>query len=414
MAISPLENLREAGRDFWQRRTRSLITIIGVILGTMSVMVVLAITQGINKMTQQWMNERGGTRKLSVHSDWENDTAKGRRHLSMEEFNHIRSLFPDVHTFNPTVTGYYTVTYGNNEKRLGIDAVLPDYCRVEEWYPDKGRFINDYDVEQYNQVLVLGSKVATHLFGNEDPLGKTVSLTDTDGYRGRFTVIGVMKKRYMKNNEGNFGNGDNMLDYMNDFVFCPLGTAIKKMNSENGIRGFDLKADSEEQVPGLKARLQTALTNIRHGEKVFKVDTALEDAEKQASDSRIFTVVFTMISAISLMVGGIVIMNIMLATVQERRREIGVRLTVGARRSDIFWEFLAQTVVTTLLGGAIGVGIGFSMLEAVGRYLGTPMEAGGRMALVGLLVAGITGVVFGMLPAWRAARLNPVDVLHEI
>ena len=406
MAISLKESLTVGFSDFWSRKVRSLVTIIGIVLGTMSIIVVLALVNGINKQTMQWMMERGGLSKISVYRNWSYDNpTNARTYFTLREFDLIRSLIPEAKYINPQERHRVRHSYEDKNYRTSIWGVLPDFTKIEEWDTQQGRFISEFDVNQSNDVIVIGTKIKEELFGNKNPVGKFITV-----HGRRLQVIGIMKHRYMKSS-GNIGR-ENALGYLNRRSYTPLSTMIHKGTGEDKISSFIVKAQNAESAPELRQKLEAIILNLRHREPVFRVESAQEEAEEMAKQQKTFKAIFFIISAISLFVGGIVIANIMLASIQERTREIGIRLAVGARRRDIFLQFLVQTVLVTTIGGILGIVVGLSILDIVSKYLDIKLIAGIGMIFVALIVSAGVGFLSGIIPAIVASKLNPVEALR--
>jgi ABC-type antimicrobial peptide transport system permease subunit len=406
MAISLKESIQVGLSDFWSRKIRSLVTVLGIVLGTMSVIVVLAMVNGINKQTLSWMMERGGLAKITVHRNWEYDgDGNERDYFTLKELFHIRELVPEALYFNPQMSDWGRISYKDKYYHNRIQGIVPDFQYIEEWTADQGRFISEFDIEQNNDVIVIGSSIKKELFANNNPLGKYVTF-----HKRRLKIIGVMKHRYLKNNF-NVGN-ENSLDYLNRRSFIPITTMVNKVTGKDRISSLALKAKSPEAAPALADKLENILLNIRHGENVFNIESAQEEAQEIEKNAQTFRVVFFLISIISLLVAGIVIINIMLATIQERTREIGIRLAVGARRFDLFIQFLVQTILVTFIGGVIGVGAGFSVLNIVSKYLEFQLIAYPGMVIAAIAVSVGVGFLSGIIPAIKAANLNPVTALR--
>ena len=405
MAISLKESIVFGFSDFWSRKVRSLVTIIGIILGTMSIIVVLSLVNGINKQTMQWMMERGGLSKITVHRNWQYDNPnKLRNYFNWKEIKLIRSLIPEAKYMNPQKRYWLRHSYEDKEYNTSIYGVLPDFSKIEEWETEDGRFISEFDINQSNDVIVIGTQVRDELFGNKDPIGQFITV-----HERRLQVIGIMKHRYMKSN--NIGS-DNALGYLNRRTFVPLSTMIHKGTGDDNISSLALKAQDAESAPELRKKLEAIILNLRHGEPVFMIESAQEEAEEMAENQKTFQIIFFIISIISLLVGGIVIANIMLASIQERTREIGIRLTVGARRRDIFIQFLVQTVLITFIGGILGTLVGLSILKMVSGYINIELIAELSMVLIALTVSVGIGLLAGIIPAIMASKLNPVEALR--
>ncbi|MCD4795633.1 MAG: ABC transporter permease [Candidatus Cloacimonetes bacterium] len=405
MAISLKESIIVGFSDFWSRKIRSIVTIIGIVLGTMSIIVVLALMKGINKKTLEWMMERGGLSKIDIYPDWNYDNkTDAKKYFDLKELKLIRSLIPEAKYFNPQIRHWVRHSYEDKEYRASVFGVLPDFSKIEEWSAESGRFINEFDINQSNDVIVIGTKIREELFGNKDPIGEFITV-----HGRRLQVIGIMRHRFMKNS--GIG-GENALGYLNRRSFIPLSTMIHKGTGEDNIRSFSVKAQNAESAPELREKLESIILNLRHGAPVFKVESAQERAGEMAESQKTFQMIFFIISTISLLVGGIVIANIMLATIQERTREIGIRLAVGARRRDIFLQFLVQTILVTTIGGIFGIILGLSLLDIVSKYLEFELIASIEMILIALTVSAGVGFLSGIIPAIVASKLNPVETLR--
>lgn len=408
MAISLTESVHIGINDILSRKVRSVVTIIGIILGVMCIMVVLAIISGMNESTMSWMEQRGGTSKVEVERNWNYDFRQGGyAALTLAELRQIRDQIPEAVAINPSVTllnanlQYRGYTYSGH-----IYGVLPEQQIVENWYPNQGRFFGELDIRQNSNVIVLGSTAARELFGQRDPIGKSLMINSHI-----FRVIGIMEPKLWENPGGGFGG--NALEYMNRQSYIPLSTMMNKLNAGSLIHEMQVIASSPQAALELQAKLTGILLRLKHGRPVFRVSSAQEMMQQMEQNSQIFSMIFVMIGMISLLVGGIVIMNIMLASIKERTREIGVRLAIGARRTDIFVQFMVQTVLITGLGGVFGIILGYLILDLVSGYLQMPMLAEPQMILVALLVSVGVGLIFGITPAVKASDLDPVIALRE-
>ncbi len=410
MAIPIAESLKLGFADIMMRKVRSIVTVIGIILGVMCIMVVLAIVNGMNKSTMSWMEERGGLNKIEVEQNWFYDFSKGGDpSFSLKEIRYLQSLIPEAEAFNPTVQEWEAViNKGDIRYSTSLRGVMPDFVKVEQWDIAKGRFIKNLDIDQHSNVIVIGSTVAKEFFGNNDPLGQIVSVGNQ-----QFIVVGVMAERFMPAQGGQMGMGENALEYLNRRCFIPISTMISKVNPGSKISSIDIRAKSPEEAKELRRKVENIVLNLKNGKHLFQVTSAKEQLDTMQANAKIFEAIFVLIAVISLLVGGIVIMNIMLASIRERTREIGVRIAVGARRRDIFIQFLVQTVLITALGGILGILLGFAILDKVGSYLQIKVLASVQMIWVALLVSIGVGLLFGVGPAVRAARLDPVIALRE-
>lgn len=408
MAVSLAESLHIGVADIAMRKVRSLVTVLGIVLGVMCIMVVLAIVAGMNESTLNWMQERGGLSKVEIGYNWQYDFRKGGDpSFTLAELRKLQSLIPEARAFNPTISSWRSKTrYRDKYYNAGCFGVFPDMQIVENWYPDRGRFINELDVRENNNVVVLGSAVAEHFFGKRSPLGHSIMINDQ-----MMQIIGVMSFKYWKSENQMWG--ENALDYLNHRMYIPLSTMLNKISPGTKIDQVEIIAENPDAAVALKKKLEPIVLQLKDGKRVFRVSSAQEQMDQMKQSSMIFGAIFVMIAAISLLVGGIVIMNIMLASIKERTREIGVRLAIGARRRDIFVQFMVQTVLITALGGVFGIGLGYAILDVEGGYLEMPMVARFDMIFVALAVSVGIGLIFGIAPAVKASNLDPVIALRE-
>lgn len=409
MAISLAESVHIGLADISTRKVRTFVTVAGIVLGVMCIMVVLAIVNGMNTATIDWMQQRGGLNKIEIQRNWGYDFSRGgEASFTMREVDYLRSQLPPVQAFNPQVQLRESVVQ-NGELAFGgsVKGVYPDMQKVEDWPLEKGRFIDLKDIELHQNVIVLGSTVARELFSSRDPLGRYVSL---NGHK--LMVIGVLSPKYWKN-QGSSTFGENALEYMNRQAFIPLSTMLSKIAPTEKVSAVEIKTKDASGIKELRQQVEAIVLNLKAGKRLFRVTSAQEEMQQMQANMQIFSAIFMLIAVISLLVGGIVIMNIMLASVRERTREIGVRMAIGARGWDILLQFLVQTVLITSLGGVLGILFGWGILGMVGDYLQMTVKASPNMVWIALLVSIGVGLLFGIAPAYRASRLDPVTALRE-
>lgn len=406
MAISLTESIKLGFIDFLSRKLRSLVTIIGIVLGTMSIIVILSIVKGMNQETLKWMNERGGLKKITVTRDWQfNNPLNLPTFFTLREFNFLKEHLPEVEAFNAAIYDRSRIAWGSNNTFTRLVGTLEDYEIIEEWTVSEGRFLKAFDVRESNDVIVLGATIKEELFGSRNPIGQFVTLRDK-----RLQVIGVMEHRHM---DGGMNiMSENPLEYLNRTSMVPISTMIHKLRASDMINEITIRAFDEKQPYIVAPILEDLILNLRRGQAIFRVQSAIEDAEKSKENSKMFQLVFFFISLISLLVGGIVIMNIMLATIQERTREIGIRIAVGARQIDIMIQFLVQTVVITFIGGIIGVLLALFIIDKVGEFLKISTQLDISMIIIALVVSVFVGLFFGIFPAIKASKLDPVQALR--
>lgn len=391
------------------RKVRSLVTVLGIVLGVMSIMVVLAILNGMNKSTMEWMQERGGLNKVEIQRNWNYDFRQGGdASFSLNDLQKIKAMIPEARAFNPLISQWNSVARFQDKSYVAESyGAMPDMLVVENWQAAKGRFISDIDIRENANVIVLGSTAAKEIFGHKNPIGQSLMMGSN-----MLTVIGVLQEKAW-NNPGGGSFGGNAMEYLNRRMFVPLSTMMYKIQPGSRISSVDILAENPEAALKLQKKLEGIVLNITRGKRMFRVASAQEDMQQMKKSSGIFSAIFIQIGVISLLVGGIVIMNIMLASIKERTREIGVRLAIGARRFDIFIQFMVQTILITGLGGIFGIALGFSILGVVSGYLQIPMQASPNMIYTALAVSIGVGLVFGIAPAVKASKLDPVVALRE-
>jgi putative ABC transport system permease protein len=373
----------------------------------MSIIVVLALVNGVKEMSMEWMMETGGLSKINIYPNWEYEDRGADKSLRLSQVNYIREVCPEAIAFNPQSNIWPMISFGSKKEQRSVNGVYPDYQIAENWSVQEGRFITDTDINQKSNVIVLGTNIKKALFGNSNAIGELVNMNGK-----KYLVVGIMKHRYMKNRWAGEGQSDNAMDWKNWNSFIPLSTMLIKEKADDRIWEMSITAASPETSVELKDKIENIILNFQHGKKLMRVSSAYEESNQSDDNMKMMTMIFFLVAAISLLVGGIVIMNIMLATIQERTREIGVRLSVGARRFDIFLQFLIQTVIITTIGGILGVIGGLSILDIVGRFLQMKAVASEGMVLTAILVSVGIGLIFGIFPAIRASNLDPVEALR--
>ncbi len=388
-----------------RNRTRSALTVLGIVIGVAAVIATLAIGQGARASVQAQIRALGAN-TLTVlpgtitaggaHSGMGSTTT-----LTVEDAEAVRHECPAITAVAPSVRTVGQVVFGNQNWSTQIQGTTADFTIIRQWPVESGVFITDSDVRGAAKVCVLGQDVVQQLFPGVDPVGSTVRIKDVP-----FRVVGVLSR---KGGSGFGGNQD-------DLVLIPLSTAQRRLLGITHVQSILLSAVSEAQVNTAVDQITDLLRQrhrIRAGENAdFFIFTQLEFAQTAESTSRVMTLLLASIAAVSLLVGGIGIMNIMLVSVTERTREIGIRRAVGARRRDILLQFLIEAAFLSLAGGALGVIIGVVAASLVSSIAKWPtMVQPGAVALA-FGFASLIGLFFGFYPARRAARLDPVDALR--
>lgn len=386
-------------------KMRSLLTMLGIIIGVAAVIALVSIGYGVRSQIQDSISSLGSNLLMvypgAPRTPGVRPTADSQKTLKLEDFTTISHL-QDVDMASPVSAGNsYVVIYTNKNWTTSVNGVNNDFQYINNWTVKSGRFITASQVERRERVVVIGSTVATNLFGTEDPVGKDIRIKNNP-----YKVIGVLESK----GSGSFGNDQD------DVIYIPYTTGMERLQGVNYLRMIYIKAKDGVDLN----RLQTDVENIlrvRHNIKNPELDdfnvrnmaTIMATVEETTATMTLF---LGAVAAISLVVGGIGIMNIMLVSVTERTREIGVRKALGATYRVIVMQFLIEAVVISLVGGAIGilVGIGASKLIGALTSMKTVIFMGPILLSFGFSMA--IGLIFGLYPARKAAKLNPIDALH--
>ena len=396
---------REVFRALARNRLRSLLTMLGIIMGVGAFICVVSVgNAGSSRVETQLHNvgdnliwvEAGSRAKSGVRVG-----SRGTKTLVLGDSQAVVQQIPGVRSASPNVDGHIQVVYGNMNWGTQYRGVSPEYFEIRKWEIGLGSAFTQDDMEQNAPVCVMGATVATNLFGDEDPIGKTVNVKGVP-----FKVIGVLQAK---------GFSPTGFD-QDDFVVMPITTAQKRITGVQWLDDIFFSAVSREAVPETTKQIISLMRerhHLRAGEDDdFNIRTPEELIRAQLAAANIFTWLVGSAASLSLLVGGIGIMNIMLVSVTQRTREIGIRLAVGASEQDIQWQFLGEAIVMSLIGGALGVlaGIGGSYL--LKTTLNWEMLISPQiMAIAGLFSAAV-GIFFGYYPAQKAAQLDPIEGLR--
>ena len=415
-----------AFRNLSLHKLRVFLTILGLIFGVSSVIAMIAIAEGASLEAQRQIAELGATniivRSLKPINEGNpsrqnNDGFTLKYGLTYNDFERIRETIPTVVGVTPIREFPQNVRHLDKEIECQVVGVNPDYLTVTGQKIGDGRFITDADTQAFANVVVLGSEAAEKLFPLGDPIDKTVRIGEQHYYR----IVGVTE---YKSPSGGTGTSVSAQD-LNKNVYIPLSTDRIRFgpvltNRKQGnytaekieLSQITIAVDDMENVKRTHEALDSMLFQF-HPKKDYGITVPLELLEKAEATKRIFNLVLGSIASISLLVGGIGIMNIMLATVSERTKEIGIRRALGARKKDIIGQFLVETAVMSASGGLIGVILGMLAPLAVSRLSGIPVVIRPSAPIVAFMIAIVIGCLFGVYPARRAAMLDPVEALRS-
>ena len=407
MKMNLLAILKVAIRALGRNKMRTALTMLGIIIGVGAVIVLVSIGQGAQSMVLQQISSMGSNMIFVMPGNFNSGGASmglgAAATLTDADVFAMEREIPTIAAASPVVNGSGQVVFGNQNWFLRIQGTNEHFPQIRNWKVDEGEFFTDGDVRSAARVIVLGSTVADKLFPGMDPIGQTIRVRNLP-----FRVVGVLEAK-----------GQSMVGQdQDDTAVMPYTTVQRKLLGQQipSINQAMLSTVSQEAA-GVTQRQITELLRQRHkiaeGESDdFMVRNMTEMANSFEQLTTIMTLLLGSIAAISLIVGGIGIMNIMLVSVTERTREIGIRMAVGARPNYVRLQFLMESVALSLMGGLIGVIIGGGLAAMVSRVLGWPTLVSGLSVLISFAFATAIGVFFGYYPAHKAAALDPIEALR--
>ena len=388
------EAVKMALRSLRSNIFRSALTLLGVVIGVAAVITMMAIGNGSKQDVMQRI-ESMGTNLLLIRPGAPGSRPSGDIATLVPGDADALGSLPGITAVSPERSTNVTLRHGNVDYRSSVTGVWPGYVDLQNWQLDRGTFITREDVSSYAPVVVIGATVAQNLFPNgEDPLGRYVLLKNVP-----FEVIGVLAAK----GANAFGNDQD------DVALVPLSTGFMRLFGKQYLRSINVKVDSVDNMTTVQDAI-TELLKSRHGSEDFQVRSTSSMMEMASETQNTLTLLLGSVAAISLLVGGIGVMNIMLVNVSERTREIGVRMATGARRSNILLQFNTEALVICGIGGLIGVLLGIAA-GLLAQTFGMKVAFTAGPALIAFASAVGTGLLFGYLPARKAAHMDPVTAL---
>ena len=396
--------LRIAFKALARNKMRTALTMLGMIIGVSAVMTMVALGTGAQSSIETQI-QAAGTNMIMVSAGnfQQGGVRMGQGNastLTPDDATAIRDI-PGVQYVAPGVSTRGQVVAGNLNWGTQIQGTDVDLPLIRSWPAKEGAFFTPLDVATASKVAVLGSVVAEQLYGDEDPIGKVMRINNQP-----FTIVGVMSSK------GQSGMGQDQ----DDVIYVPYTTVMKKLRGITFIQNVTVSAATAADTAPTAERI-SQLLRTRHqvafgDQEDFMVRTMEEMASVRVQATETMTALLASIAGVSLLVGGIGIMNIMLVSVTERTREIGLRMAIGAKSRDVLLQFLVEAVVLSLVGGSIGIALGLGMSKGVTAWMTWPTKVSPESIAVAFLFAAITGVFFGFYPARKAAALDPIEALR--
>ncbi|HKI85602.1 MAG TPA: ABC transporter permease [Thermoanaerobaculia bacterium] len=387
-----------------RNKMRSALTMLGIIIGVACVIAMVAIASGASQSIQESISSLGSNFIMIFPGAVTQSGARiftGESNLTPADAEAIKEECPAVAYVSAGARSAAQVVAGEFNWGTQIQGVDIDWPFIRAWNVDQGSFFTSADVRAAAKVCVLGATVADNLFPDGDAVAQTIRVKNVP-----FRVLGILERK----------GGSTMGSDQDDLIVAPYTTVMKRLEGTDKLRIIYVGAVSQQQVPEAEREI-TALLRQRHhippgGDDDFMMRSQEEIAERAASSTRTMSLLLGSVAAISLLVGGIGIMNIMLVSVTERTREIGIRLAIGAKGRHVLAQFLLESVILSVVGGAIGILLGVGVSRLLARMAHWPVAIGAGPVLLAFMFAALVGIFFGFYPARKAARMDPIEALR--
>lgn len=382
------QTVKLAIKNIKSNKLRSILTMIGIIIGISSVIVLVGMGSGSTKSITSQVQSLGTN--LIVANTFSN----GTKQLTLDDMSDIQKI-NGVDKIAPVISSSTSVKVDKNSQNTSVTGTSSNFAEIRNMNVAEGRFIADLDVDYKNKVVVLGSDIAQQLYGLTDPVGKNIDIKGNT-----YTVVGELKSQ-----------GNSMGSNTDDMVIIPITNAISLAGNRN-VSTVYIKSSSDNDVDYVTNEVDNYLTNFfKSTDKNHTVMSQKQLLDTMSSITNTMTYLLGGIAAISLIVGGIGVMNVMLVSVSERTKEIGIRKALGGSRKDILIQFLIEALVLSSLGGVIGVLFGLGIGELVSAF-GLSVTFSLPIVAIAFSFSLIVGIVFGIFPAYKASKLKPIDALR--
>jgi macrolide transport system ATP-binding/permease protein len=398
--------LSQSIKTLWSNRIRSALSMLGILIGVAAVVTMMAIGTGARKQIERQMSALGsnllilrpGALRVAGVS-----TSTDAIRLALEDADALKENFSFINETSSIVTGRVQASYLNKNWRTNVNGVDPSYVKIRSLHPTNGRFFAQQENQTRAMVAVLGHTVASELFGNKNPVGEMIKLDKLN-----FQVVGVLPQK------GAAGSRD-----QDDVVAIPVQTAMRRLVGQNFVDSIEIEIKQSAALASAPNQIIGFMSHRHHippsqSTESFRISNMASIQKALSSSGKTMSTLLASIAAISLLVGGIGIMNIMLVSVTERTREIGLRKAIGAKRSDILFQFMIESIVLTLISGFLGILGGVTATQIVAHSLGWATRIEASSIMLAFLFSVSIGLIFGIYPARRASFLNPIEALrHE-
>jgi putative ABC transport system permease protein len=397
--------VRVASRSILKNKMRTLLTMLGIIIGVGAVIIMVAIGQGAQSQIRRQI-ENLGTNMIvvtpgAISSGSVSRGAQSFNRLTTDDAERLSREGTLLSAVSPVIMTGGQIVGGQGNWRAITYGVTPDYQIIRDWPVESGRFFDWDDTRAKRKVAVIGKTIADNLFPGEDPVGQQIRIRNVP-----FQIIGLLAEK------GQTANGTDQ----DDAILAPYTTVQTRLAGRQFIAQILVSTSSPADVPAAQEEVRLIMREAHNlpdwAEDDFTVRNQTEIATAAQSTTKVMTLLLAAIAGISLIVGGIGIMNIMLVSVTERTREIGIRMAIGARGSDVLRQFLVESVVMSIAGGAIGIGVGFAGAAIIGRVTGWSTFVSPLTVVVAIGFSAGVGVFFGFYPARKAAAINPIEALR--
>lgn len=389
-----------------RNKMRSSLTALGIIIGVASVVGMVALGQGAYYSVQENISKMGTNLIMVMPGSSNRRGFHGARGsmttLKPSDAEAILRDCPSVGMVSPICRGSGQAIFGNNNSNTGCIGVTEDYLKISSREIEDGRFFTIADISAGAKVCVVGTTVVENLFGNINPIGQTIRYAKMP-----VQIIGVLKSR----GETGMGGGD-----QDDLILMPFSVVQRRICGINYAHMLSISAATADSVEAAKAEIEEVLRRrhklVEGKENDFRIATQDDIAEMAGSTLTIIALLLGAIASVSLVVGGIGVMNIMLVSVTERTREIGIRMAIGAKTSDILWQFLIESVVLTSAGGILGIIGGVGLAYTISKFTAFPPVVSTASIIISVAFSAVIGIFFGLYPAYKASQLDPIEAFR--